>query len=90
MWSRRNTFATALVMFGLGLVVIGAVRGLGAVVVIGAVVVVVAFAYRTRAAANYWVTCRLDSSRGCVIVQPTHRSFDTQARALFIRSLNEL
>ena len=89
MWSRRNTFATALVMFGLGLVVIGAVRALGAVVVIGAVVVVVAFAYRALAAVNYWVTCRLDPSRGCVIVQPTHRSFDTQARALFIRSLNE-
>lgn len=87
MWSRRNAVAVALVMFGLGLVVIGAVRALGGIVVIGALVVVLAFAYRTRAAVNYWVTCRLDPGRGCVTVQPTHRSFDTQARALFVRSL---
>ena len=87
MWSRRNTVAMGLVMFGLGLVVIGAVRGRGALLVIGAFVLVLALAYRTRAAVNYWVTCRLDPSRDCVIVQPTHRSFDAQARALFVRSL---
>ncbi len=87
MWSRRNTVAMALMMSGLGFVVVGAVRSRGAIVVIGVVVVVLAFAYRTRAAVNYWVTCRLDPSRGCVTVQPTHRSFDEQARALFIRSL---
>ena len=49
MWSRRNAVAVALVMFGLGLVVIGAVRALGGIVVIGALVVILAFAYRTRA-----------------------------------------
>jgi hypothetical protein len=86
MWSRRNTVAMALIMFGLGFVVIGAVRALGGIVVLGVVVVMLAFAYRTRAAVNYWVTCRLDPSRACVTVQPTHRSFDSQARALFIRS----
>ena len=87
MWSRRNTVATALVMFGLGFVVIGTVRARGEIVVIGAVVVVLAFAYRTRAAVNYWVTCRFDPNGGCVTVQPTHRAFDDQARALFIRSI---
>ena len=87
MWSRRNTVTMALVMFGFGFVVIGAVRGRGALVVIGAFVVVLALAYRTRAAVNYWVTCRLDPSRDCVTVQPTHRSFDAQARALFVRSI---
>ena len=87
MWNRRNTVAMALMMFGLGFVVIGALRSRGAVVVIGVFVVVLAFVYRARAVVNYWVTCRLDPSRGCVIVQPTHRSFDTQARALFIRSI---
>ena len=87
MWNRRNTVAQALMMFGLGLVVIGALRERGAIVVIGVFVVVLACAYRTRAAVNYWVTCRLDPSRGCVTVQPTHRSFDAQARALFARSL---
>ena len=88
MWSRRNTATMALVMFGFGFVVIGAVRGRGALVVIGAFVVVLALAYRTRAAVNYWMTCRLDSSRDYVTVQPTHRSFDAQARALFVRSIN--
>jgi len=87
MWNRRNTVAMALMMFGLGFVVIGALRSRGAVVVIGVIFVVVAFVYRARAVVNYWVTCRLDPNRGCVIVQPTHRFFDTQARALFIRSL---
>jgi hypothetical protein len=87
MWSRRNTVAMALTTFGLGLVVIGALRSRGALLVIGAFIIVVACAYRARAAVNYWVTCRLDVSRGCVTVQPTHPSFDTQARALFVRSL---
>jgi len=87
MWNRRNTVAMALMMFGLGLVVIGAIRTRGAGVVIGVLVIVLACAYRARAAVNYWVTCRLDPSRDCVIVQPTHRSFDAQARALFIRSI---
>ena len=35
MWNRRNTVAMALMMFGLGLVVIGAIRTRGAGVVIG-------------------------------------------------------
>jgi hypothetical protein len=74
-------------MFGLGLVVIGAIRTRGAGVVIGVLVIVLACAYRARAAVNYWVACRLDPSRDCVIVHPTHRSFDAQARALFIRSI---
>jgi hypothetical protein len=87
MWSRRNTAAMALTMFGLGFVVIGAVRALGGIVVVGVFVVVLACAYRTRAAVNYWVTCRLDPSRACVTVQPTHRSFDAQARTLFIQSI---
>ncbi len=86
-WSHRNTFAMALAMFGLGFVVIGAVRALGGVVVIGVFIVLLACAYRTRAAVNYWLTCRLDTSRACVTVQPTHRCFDEQARALFIQSI---
>jgi len=87
MWRRRTAIAIALMMFGLGFVVIGALRMRGGIVVIGIFVAVLAGAYRARATANYWVTCRLDPGRGCVTVQPTHRAFDTQARALFIRSL---
>jgi hypothetical protein len=87
MWTHRYTVAMALTMFGLGFVVIGAVRAVGVLVVFGVVVVVSACAYRTRAAVDYWVTCRLDTGRACVTVQPTHRLFDEQARALFIRSI---
>lgn len=86
-WSHRRTVVMALTMFGLGFVVVGALRGHSGIVVIGVLVVMLASAYRTRAAVNYWVTCRLDSSRACVTVHPTHRSFDEQARALFIRSI---
>jgi hypothetical protein len=86
-WNRRNTIAVALVAFGLGFVVIGVFRSVAPIVVVGVFLVALACAYRTRAARNYWFTCRFDPRRECVTVQPTHRSFDTEARAIFIRSL---
>jgi hypothetical protein len=87
-WHRRHLVAWCAVAAGLAFVVAGTVRGNIAIAVWGGVVLLAAAAYRTRAAHNYWLTCRLDTARETITVEPTHTSFDEMARQLFERSLH--
>ncbi len=87
MWQRRNAIGIVGVMSGLLWIAAGAVFASGVMLGFGAVVAVLAGAYRTRAAVNYWVTCRLNSDAGTIVVEPTHPSFDDAAKQLFISSI---
>lgn len=75
------------VAFGLAFIASSLFRD-GALVGLGIVMVLAGAAYRTRAAHNYWLTCRLDPSRASVGVEPTHPDFDRAASELFVRSLH--
>lgn len=85
-WHRRNIAAVMGIGIGLGFLLVGLVQNPG-LAVIGAIVLVVSAAARTRAAHNYWFTCRLNTARGVVTVEPTHADFDAAARTLFARSM---
>lgn len=86
-WNRRNVAALLMVVFGLGLIVAGAVRQTGILLGVGLVVFAAAGAYRARAHHNFWTSYRLNDTGDAVIVEPTHPDFDRQARQLFERSL---
>lgn len=85
-WHRRNIVSVFGISGGLGFLLVGLVQNPG-LAVIGTIVLVVSVAARTRAAHNYWFTCRLNTERGLVTVEPTHADFDAAARELFTRSL---
>ena len=86
-WQRRNTGASAAMVFGLVLVAAGIIGSASAVVALGVLVAPLAFAYRTRAHRNFWVTCRLGDEGTTIIVEPTHSAFDAQARRIFVSSI---
>lgn len=86
-WNRRNVAALLILVFGLGLIVAGAVRQTGILFGVGLVVFFAAAVYRARAHHNFWTSCRLNDTGDSVIVEPTHPDFDRQARQLFERSL---
>jgi len=87
MWQRRNALAITLLVVGVLWTLLGAILASGTMIAFGAIVAVLAGAYRTRTVVNYWVTCRLDSPAGTIIVEPTHRTFDEAAAQLFISSI---
>lgn len=87
MWRSRAMAASAAMAAGAVVCGIGAVTGTAALVVLGAVVTIVAVAYRIRAHHDYWVTCTLHPPDSTIVVEPTHRRFDEEARTLFIRTL---
>jgi hypothetical protein len=87
LWQRRNALATTGVVVGVLWTLLGVILASGTMMVFGAIVAVIAGAYRTRTVVNFWVTCRLDSSAGTIIVEPTHRIFDQAAAQLFISSI---
>lgn len=86
-WNRRNLTALFTIVVGLGLAAPGAIGSTDGLLGVGFVVVLAAMAYRTRAHHNFWTTCRLNEAADVVIVEPTHREFDRQARQLFERSV---
>lgn len=88
MWNRRNGAAIVAMMFGIGLLSIGVLRGAGGPATVGGLILAMACGYRTRAAVNYWVTCRYDPDRDTASITPTHPAFDAQATALFVRALH--
>ena len=85
-WQRRNLAALCAIAFGSGFIASGPFRG-NDLVGLGILILLAGVAYRTRAARNYWVTCRLDPGRRIITVEPTHSDFDRAARELFERSL---
>ncbi|MFV0307085.1 MAG: hypothetical protein ACK5OX_05010 [Desertimonas sp.] len=86
-WQRRHLAALCVITFGLAFIASSPFRG-NALVGLGILIVVAGAGYRTRAARNYWVTCRLDPDRHTITVEPTHSEFDRAARQLFECSLH--
>jgi len=87
MWQRRNAIGIVGVMVGLLWIGAGVVFASGGMVAFGAILALLGGAYRTRAAVDYWVTCRLNSDAGTIVVEPTHPVFDDAAERLFISSI---
>lgn len=87
MWQRRNAAGITGVVAGGLWMLAGVVLASGVAFTCGVVLAVLAGAYRTRAVVNYWVTCRLNTEAGTIVVEPTHRTFDEAARRLFISSI---
>jgi hypothetical protein len=86
-WRQRTATAVVVVVFGLTLAVAGLFKSAPLLVLVGVIAVVVALVQRVRAARDYWVTCRFRSDTGTIVVQPTHPSFDAEAKRLFTNSL---
>lgn len=86
-WRRRELAATCLMAIGLGFALVAPVRHAVGLAVAGGAIAVIGAVIRTRAAYNYWFTCRLERDRGLIVVAPTHEKFDNEARTLFDRSL---
>lgn len=87
MWQRRNVAGSTIMVFGLVLAAVGAAQWSGQTVALGVLTGAVGAAYRTRAARNYWVTCRFRPSTSTIVVEPTHPRFDDAARELYVRSI---
>ena len=87
MWQWRNAIGVTGVVTGVLWFIAGAFLASGVAAAIGAIVALTAGAYRTRSVVNYWTTCRLNTTTGTIIVEPTHRTFDEAAKRLFISSI---
>jgi hypothetical protein len=88
MWQWRNAIGITGIVTGLLWFIAGAVvLGSGVAAAVGAIIALAAGAYRTRSVVNYWTTCRLNTTAGTIIVEPTHRVFDEAAKRLFIASI---
>jgi hypothetical protein len=87
MWRCRNLVASAAMVAGATFAGIGLATAVTGLVVFGVLLLVTAAVYRTRAHHNYWVTCCFHPEAGTIVVEPTHRRFDEDARDLFVRSL---
>ena len=86
-WQRRNAIGITGVVAGVLWLFVGAFLASGVAAAIGAIIALAAGAYRTRSVVNYWTTCRLNTTAGTIIVEPTHRTFDEAAKRLFISSI---
>ncbi len=87
MWQRRNLAGLTIMVFGFVLAAAGAAELSGLTVALGVLAGAMGSAYRARAVHNYWVTCRLRPSTNTIVVEPTHPSFDTAARELYVRAI---
>lgn len=85
-WNRRNLVASAIIAFSIVLGAMSIVKQAGDLFVVGAFAFLAAMAYRTRAARNYWTTCRISRTGETIIVEPTHPDFDRQAQSLFTQT----
>jgi hypothetical protein len=87
LWRFRALAAMATLTAGATFFGIGVATGATGLAVFGLVVMIAALAYRTRAHHNFWVTCTLHPEASTIIVEPTHRRFDEEARKLFTRTV---
>jgi len=86
-WRSRVVVAQGAAAFGGVLIVTGSAIGAGAPIAAGVVVFVCTIALWARANRNWWITCVLDSAKAVIVVEPTHREFDREARDIFVRSI---
>ncbi len=86
-WRRRVLAGQAAVSFGVVLIAAAIVGRAAPPGALGALVLGLGLVLWARANRNWWVTCRYDPADHTIIVEPTHRNFDDEARALFVRSM---
>ena len=87
MWRVRDLAAMSTLTAGATFAGIGVLTGTTGLTVFRLLVMIAALAYRTRAHHNFWVTCTLHPEASTIIVEPTHRRFDEEARKLFTRTV---
>lgn len=87
LWRFRELAAMTMLAAGATFFGIGVANATIGLAAFGLVIAIAAVAYRTRAHHNFWVTCTLRPAASTIIVEPTHRLFDEEARKLFTRTV---
>lgn len=86
-WQSRLKISVAVTSIGAAFVIVGVLRGIGALVAIGAIALVLGWLNRVRAWHNAWVGLEYRPGTAEVIVSRVHSAFDAEAAEIYRRSV---